>query len=93
MVPLSGAPATELQTTHTSFDSPVYYPSIAALGKPNYWGLLTGGNQTSLLVTPAQHKAIQPGQDAVNLRRYTGLDRAGSTTSTATRRGSSHCRR
>ena len=59
ITPLSGAPATELQTTHTTFDSPVFYPN--SMAKPNYWGLLTGGNQTSLLLTPAQHKATQPG--------------------------------
>jgi hypothetical protein len=72
ITPLSGAPATELQTTHTTFDSPVFYPS--SMAKPNYWGLLTGGNQTSLLLTPAQHKATQPGTDYVLLRRYTNVD-------------------
>ena len=72
ITPLSGAPATELQTTHTTFDSPVFYPN--SMAKPNYWGLLTGGNQTSLLLTPAQHKATQPGSDFVLLRRYTNVD-------------------
>ena len=72
ITPLSGAPATEVQTTHTTFDSPVFYPN--SMAKPNYWGLLTGGNQTSLLLTPAQHKATQPGTDYVLLRRYTNVD-------------------
>ena len=72
ITPLSGAPATELQTTHTTFDSPVFYPN--SMANPNYWGLLTGGNQTSLLLTPAQHKATQPGTDYVLLRRYTNVD-------------------
>ena len=72
IVPLSGAPATELQTTHTSFNSPVFYPNT--MWSPNYWGLLTGGTQTSLLTTPAQHKATQPGSPFVQLRLYDSLD-------------------
>ena len=72
IVPLSGAPATELQTSHTSFNSPVFYPNT--MWSANHWGVLTGGSQTTLLTTPAQHKAIDPGSPYVQLRLYDSLD-------------------
>ncbi len=61
VVPLTGAPATELRGVHVSFASPYFFPM-----RPwtvNYFGALAGNGATSLLVTPAQHRAaaIAPG--------------------------------
>ncbi len=72
VVPLSGAPATELKTAHTPFTSPTFFPS--RMWTPNYIEALTpGGNGTRLLVTPAQHKATNPGDETVTLRKYSNM--------------------
>ena len=69
VVPLSGAPATELKTAHTPFTSPTFFPS--KMWTPNYIDALTpGGNGTKLLVTPAQHKATNPGSETVTRRKF-----------------------
>ena len=60
VVPLNGAPATELKTAHTPFNSPTFFPST--MWTPSYYGALSQGGGTRLLVTPAQHRAINPGR-------------------------------
>jgi len=69
VLPLTGAPTTELRGVHTPFSSPVFFPM--RLWTSNYFSTLSGGNGTNLLVTPAQHRAL----DASNstLRQYSGL--------------------
>jgi len=55
VTPLTGAPTTELRGVHVPFVSPVFFPM-----RPwtvNYFGSLGGNGATSLLVTPAQHRA------------------------------------
>ena len=71
VVPLNGAPATELKTAHTPFTSPTFFPS--QMWTPSYYGALSQGGGTRLLVTPAQHRAINPGDPNVTLRTYTHL--------------------
>ena len=55
MVPLTGAPTTELRGVHAPFVSPVFYPM--RLWSPNYFGALGEHGGTNLLITPAQHKS------------------------------------
>ncbi len=68
VVPLTGAPGTELGTAHTSFNSPTFYPS--QLARPNFFDALAGGGATTLVMTPAQHRAPTPGTPDVLLRLY-----------------------
>ncbi len=72
IVPLSGAPTTELRGVHAPFSSPVFYPM--RLWSPNYFGALGGQGGTNLLVTPVQHKndPANPGKSIQ--RKFTGLD-------------------
>src|SRR6185295_2375580 len=70
VLPLTGAPTTELRGVHTPFSSPVFFPM--RLWTTNYWGSLSGGGGTNLLVTPAQHRALDVANST--LRRYSGLD-------------------
>ena len=77
VVPLTGAPATEIRGVHTSFASPSFFP--ARPWTANYFGALAGNGATSLLVTPAQHRAadLDPaGTGALRstLRSYSNLD-------------------
>ncbi len=72
IVPLTGAPTTELRGVHAPFVSPVFYPM--RLWNPNYFGALGGQGGTNLLVTPVQHKndPANPGKSIQ--RKFTGLD-------------------
>jgi hypothetical protein len=70
VVPLTGAPTTELRGVHVPFTSPVFFPM--RLATPNYFGAF-GGGDTRLLVTPAQHRA-EPGGIRSTQRRFTGMD-------------------
>ena len=64
VLPLTGAPTTELRGVHTPFTSPVYFPM--RLATPNYFDALTGGSSTLLHVTPAQHRVANVGDfDAI----------------------------
>ncbi|MEO5885111.1 MAG: hypothetical protein ABIQ58_06310, partial [Candidatus Limnocylindrales bacterium] len=72
IVPLSGAPTTELRGVHAPFVSPVFYPM--KLWSPNYYGALGGTGGTNLLITPAQHKSFDPVAGTSIQRKYTGLD-------------------
>jgi hypothetical protein len=82
VLPLTGAPATEIRGVHTPFTSPVWFPM--RLATVNYFDAL-GGGETRLLVTPAQHRAEAGGiystrrnYNSLNLRLYysDNLDRA-----------------
>jgi hypothetical protein len=70
VIPLTGAPTTELRGVHAPFVSPVFYPM--RLTTPNYFGALSGG-ATTLLVTPAQHKSLSIADGTSTLRLYGGL--------------------
>jgi hypothetical protein len=66
VVPLTGAPTTELRGVHAPFTSPVFYPM--RMWNPNYYGELGGTGGTNLLVTPVQHKA-DPANPGKSIRR------------------------
>ena len=70
VVPLTGAPATDLSEVHTAFSSPVFFPRRLALA--NTFGAIEGDGGTRLLVTPAQHRSDSP--HTSTLRRYSSLD-------------------
>ncbi|HYO42618.1 MAG TPA: CSLREA domain-containing protein [Candidatus Limnocylindrales bacterium] len=54
VVPLTGAAATEVNSAHTAFTSPTFFP--VSVARPNYFGALAGG-ETRLLITPVQHRS------------------------------------
>ncbi|HET9455941.1 MAG TPA: PxKF domain-containing protein, partial [Candidatus Limnocylindrales bacterium] len=66
IVPLTGAPTTELRGVHAPFTSPVFYPM--RMWNPNYYGELGGSGGTNLLVTPVQHRA-DPANPGSSVRR------------------------
>ncbi|MFL5925991.1 MAG: PxKF domain-containing protein [Gaiellaceae bacterium] len=70
VIPLTGAPTTELRGVHAPFVSPVFYPM--RLSTPSYFAAL-GGGATTLLVTPAQHKTLSLADGTSTLRLYDGL--------------------
>ncbi len=72
ILPLTGAPTTELRGVHAPFVSPVFYPM--RMWTPNYFGQLSGSGGTNLIVTPVQHKTdtAHPGQTI--RREFTDLD-------------------
>ena len=70
VVPLTGAPTTDLRGVHAPFVSPVFYPM--RLATPNYFGALSGG-ATTLLVTPAQHRALSFADGTSTLRLYSNV--------------------
>jgi hypothetical protein len=72
IVPLTGAPTTELRGVHAPFVSPVFYPM--RLWSPNYFGALGEHGGTNLLVTPVQHKTDSPTLGTSIQRKYTGLN-------------------
>jgi hypothetical protein len=73
VVPLTGAAATEIRGIHNAFSSTVFYPM-----RPwtvNYYdALASGGGATRLLVTPAQHKVANLGDQTATLRRYSNVN-------------------
>ncbi len=71
VTPLTGAPGTELQSAHTSFSSPTFYP--AQMWSANYFDAFGGNGGVTLFTTPAQHRAPAPGSDTVTLRLYDNL--------------------
>lgn len=72
VVPLTGAPTTELRGVHAPFVSPVFFPM--RLASVNYFGALGESGGTNLLVTPAQHRLADAAQGTSTLRRYSSLD-------------------
>lgn len=71
VVPLTGAPATEIRGVHIPFSSPVNYPM--RLATLNYFDTIAGGGTTTLLVTPAQHRVENFGQLDATLRKFDDL--------------------
>jgi hypothetical protein len=72
VIPLTGAPTTELRGVHTPFLSPVFYPM--RLSTPNYFGALSASGGTRLLVTPAQHRAADVASGTSTRRAFTNLE-------------------
>ena len=72
VVPLTGAPTTELRGVHAPFVSPVFFPM--RLSTVNYFGALGGLGGTNLLVTPAQHRVADAALGTSTLRKYSNLD-------------------
>ncbi len=72
IVPLTGAPTTELRGVHAPFVSPVFYPM--RLWNPNYYGELGDAGGTNLLVTPVQHKTDNATAGTSIQRKFTALD-------------------
>ncbi len=72
VVPLTGAPTTELRGVHVPFVSPVFFPMRT--WTVNYFGALGGNGATSLLVTPAQHRALDIAQGTSTLRKFNNLN-------------------
>ena len=72
ITPLTGAATDDLRGVHVPFVSPVFFPM-----RPwtvNYFGALAGNGATSLLVTPAQHRAADIALGTSTRRTYAGLD-------------------
>lgn len=67
VVPLTGAPTTELRGVHTPFVSTVNYP--LRLFNANYFGALAGGS-TLLHITPAQHRVANVGDITATQRQF-----------------------
>jgi hypothetical protein len=73
LLPLTGAPTTELRGVHTPFASEAFFPM--RLATVNYFGELTDeGGLTQLNVTPAQHRVERIGDFNTVLRLYSDLD-------------------
>jgi hypothetical protein len=72
VVPLTGAPTTELRGVHAPFVSPVFFPM--RLSSVSYFGALGGSGGTNLLVTPAQHRLADAALGTSALRKYSSLD-------------------
>ena len=71
IIPLTGAPTTEIRGVHIPFSSPVNYPMrFATL---NYFDAIAGGSDTTLLVTPAQHRVQNFGSIQATLREFSDL--------------------
>ncbi|MGS2721296.1 hypothetical protein [Paraglaciecola aestuariivivens] len=71
VLPLTGAPTTELRGVHTPFTSQVNFPMRIAT--VNYFGALTG-KEPILHVTPAQHRVTNVGDFDAILRQYNDLE-------------------
>jgi hypothetical protein len=73
LIPLTGAPTTELRGVHTPFASEVFFPM--RLSTVNYFGELSdGGGLTRLNVTPIQHRVTQIGDAEAIARIFSDLD-------------------
>ena len=72
ILPLTGAPTTELRGVHLSFQPEVWFP-LRPWGV-NYFGALTGDGVTRLNVTPAQHKSAGAAGPAGLRRQFSRLD-------------------
>ncbi len=72
ITPLTGAPATELNGVHSTFESDAFFPG--RLWTVNYFGGLTGSAETTkLLLTPAQYKSDSPGSPTDDQRSYSNV--------------------
>ena len=70
VVPYTGAPGTEFGGAQTPFTSTTFFP--ARMWATSYFGTLSGGS-TTLVITPAQHRIITPGNPDATLRLYSSL--------------------
>jgi len=71
VIPLTGAPTTELRGVHTPFTSPINFP--LRMYSSNYFGALAGGS-TFLHVTPAQHRVENVGDFGATLRGFSAMN-------------------
>ena len=71
VIPLTGAPGTELSTARQGFSSSSFWPSQP--WRVNYFDALSGGGTTQLLLTPAQYRTEGNGPEAT-LRTYSSLN-------------------
>jgi hypothetical protein len=71
LVPLTGAPNTEIRGVHIPFSSTVFYPIRP--WTPNYFDALAGGS-TNLLVTPVQHKSVALDDIDATARKFSSLN-------------------
>ena len=72
VLPLTGAPATEIRGMHLQFLAPQFFPM--RMWTPNHFPALGGTVGTNLLVTPVQHRAADPVLGTTTRRVYTNLD-------------------
>ena len=72
ILPLTGAPATEIRGVHTQFQSAQFFPM--RMWTPNHFPALGGGVGTNLLFTPVQHRASTAALGTTTRRVYTNLD-------------------
>ncbi len=74
VLPLSGAPTTEIRGVHTPFITDVFFPIRP--WNVNYFGLLQDpvSGTTRLAVTPAQFRSADPGSFLGTLRKFDTLD-------------------
>ncbi len=74
VIPLTGAPTSEIRGVHAPFFTSVFYP--LRTWSVNYFSALTdvSGGATRLMVTPAQHLSSEPGSQTSILRRFDGMD-------------------
>ncbi len=70
ILPLTGAPATELRGVHVTFPTQAFYPE--RIWSANYFNRLLSpsSGQTRLHITPAQFIASEPGSPTGTLRTY-----------------------
>ncbi len=71
ILPLTGAPATEIRGVHGPFLSDVFFPIRP--WSVNYFDALQGGS-TNLMVTPAQHRSTTPGATLNTLRKFDDMN-------------------
>lgn len=74
ILPLSGAPATEIRGVHTPFLSNVFYPIQP--WSANYFNALTvnSGGTTQLVLTPGQYQSETPISTTGTFRKYSAMD-------------------
>lgn len=72
ILPLTGAPTTEIRGVHAPFLVDYHYP--IQLWRPNYFATLTDGGATRLALTPAQFKSTFPGSATGTMRLYDDVD-------------------
>jgi hypothetical protein len=72
ILPVTGAPAIEGSTPHTTFESEAFFPQ--RLITPNYFDILGGGGRTSLILTPGQYRSDTGGALTDTQRAYSHMD-------------------
>jgi hypothetical protein len=73
VTPLTGAPTTEQNGVHTTFQSPQFFPqNLFAVNYFDALGASNSGGRTRLVLTPAQYRS-EPGTATDTLRAYSRL--------------------